>query len=496
MKLDMPTILKYIFPRLQDFVFITVLVLGVILGPRFFGDGDPGRHIVIGEIIITEGYIPQADIFSHTRPGLPLTTTEWLSEVLYAAAHLFMGLDGVVLLAIILIAVTITLVFRETASRSGSYLAAFLFVFWMIAATLFHWLARPHLFSWLLTAVWTVAVPRLARGEKTLLWQFPLLMLVWVNLHGGFIVGFLILLAYLAGWGLDRILDKENPPSPDVIKRLSLVSIVSLLVSLLNPAGLRVWNNVIGHVGDKTLMALQIDWHSPDFHTPNAWPFMLLVISLIFALFIKKKRLDSGQALLCAGLAALAFYSTRNIPFFAIACFPVLGEALRDAGVLRKSDGGISALQRELRGATWSILATVIVAFLLLTGKTLDTYKLGNTFNPISFPVDAVTWLEEHPQSGNVYNEFTWGGYVLYRLWPETKVFIDGQTDFYGADLTEEYLTVLNAQENWESILDKYGVEWVLIPRSVAIAGQLKLEAEWTFLYEDDIAVIMRKDAP
>ena len=197
--------------------------------------------------------------------------------------------------------------------------------------------------------------------------------------------------------------------------------------------------------------------------------------------------------MLCAGLAALAFYSARNIPFFVIACFPVLGEALRESGILRKSDEGISALQQELRGVTWSVLAAVIVAGLFLTGKTLDTTKLGNAFNPVGFPVDAVNWLEAHPQSGNVYNEFTWGGYVLYRLWPDTKVFIDGQTDFYGAELVKEYLTVLNAQENWESILDKYAVEWALIPRNSAIANQLKSNVDWTILYEDKVAIIISR---
>jgi len=306
MKQQLPDILKYIFPRFQDFVFITILLLGVLLGPRFLGDGDPGRHIVIGEIILTKGYIPQTDLFSHTRTGLPLTTTEWLSEALFGAAHLIMGMNGVVLLAILLISVTSTLVFRETARRSGSYLLAFTFVFWMITATLFHWLARPHLFSWLMVAIWTVMVDRLVRCKKKSLWQFPLMMLVWVNLHGGFVIGFLILAAYLIGWALDLFLEKEKPLSPDVLKHLSLVLISSLLVTLLNPAGLNIWSNVFGHVGDKSLMALQIDWHSPDFHSPNTWPFLLLIMAMLFTFAANKKSFGSGQILLCVGLAALA----------------------------------------------------------------------------------------------------------------------------------------------------------------------------------------------
>ena len=306
MNQNTPKLLRYLFPRFQDFVFISVLLLGVLLGPRFLGDGDPGRHIVIGQIILKEHYIPQTDIFSHTKAGLPLTTTEWLSEVLYAAANLAMGLNGVVLLAILVIALTCMLVFRETARRSRSYLAAFILVFWMVAATLFHWLARPHLFSWLMTVIWAVAAERLARGERVPLWLFPLSMLVWVNLHGGFIIGFLILVAYLIGWVLDRYLNEEDPSSWDVFKRLLQAGLFSLLVTVLNPSGLKLWDNVVGHVGDAGLTFLQIDWRSPDFHMPNTWPFLLLVALTIFAFAANKKKLAGGQALLCGGVMGVS----------------------------------------------------------------------------------------------------------------------------------------------------------------------------------------------
>jgi len=165
-------------------------------------------------------------------------------------------------------------------------------------------------------------------------------------------------------------------------------------------------------------------------------------------------------------------------------------------GILRKSNGSTTTLQQNLHGATWSVIATITVVILLLSGKSLDSTNLGNTFNPNGFPVAAVNWLEDHPQSGNLYNEFTWGGYIIYRLWPETKVFIDGQTDFYGTDLVQEYLTVLNARENWENILDKYKVEWVLVPRHSVIAERLEMNQAWFTIYDDDVAIIMRNTSP
>ncbi|MEW5939545.1 MAG: hypothetical protein AB1750_07790 [Chloroflexota bacterium] len=475
-------ILAYTLPRVQDFVFILILLLGVTLGPRFLGDGDPGRHIVVGKIILTEGEIPRTDIFSQTKPGQPLTTTEWLSEVVYAAAYLALGLDGVVALAIALIAVTFTLVFRETLRVSDSYALSFALVFLMIAATLFHWLARPHLFSWLMLAIWLSQMDRLARGETKNIWQFPLMMLLWANLHGGFIVGLLVWAAYAAGSWFDK-------PAREVWKRVWLAGAASLAATFVNPSGAGLWGNVVGHVGDSALMALQIDWRSPDFHSANAWPFLFILGLLLLSRARADRPLSGGQSFLLAGLTAFALVSVRNIPFFVIACVPLLGYSLPRL----KLDSILRATQSWLRGAVWPVAAALIVVGLTRSGVRLDAGRMGNTFDPARFPVGAADWLEVHPQEGNVFNEFTWGGYLLFRLWPDQRVFIDGQTDFYGAELSQDYLTMYAARENWEALLAEYQIDWAILPRSSPLAQELRDAARWRVLYEDETAVILRK---
>ena len=115
-----------------------------------------------------------------------------------------------------------------------------------------------------------------------------------------------------------------------------------------------------------------------------------------------------------------------------------------------------------------------------------------NVYNSDIFPVEAVSWLEANPQSGNVFNHFTWGGYLLYRLYPAQKVFIDGQTDFYGEALTREYVTVTTLNPGWEDILNKYKVEWALIPTKSALSQAL-VEKNWEILYEDPTATIYQR---
>jgi hypothetical protein len=106
--------------------------------------------------------------------------------------------------------------------------------------------------------------------------------------------------------------------------------------------------------------------------------------------------------------------------------------------------------------------------------------------------VDAVKWLKTNPQEGRMFNFFTWGGYLLYRLWPEQLVFIDGQTDFYGEALSREYVQVEALQPGWEDVLSKYNVSWVMTQNDQPLEHAL-FENNWEVLYKDDTAVILRK---
>jgi hypothetical protein len=92
-----------------------------------------------------------------------------------------------------------------------------------------------------------------------------------------------------------------------------------------------------------------------------------------------------------------------------------------------------------------------------------------------------------------MFNYFTWGGYLLYRLWPQDTVFIDGQTDFYGESLTREYEQVMYVNQGWETVLEKYNVDWVIVPSDTPLVNSLQDELDWIPIYHDDTASILRK---
>ena len=122
----------------------------------------------------------------------------------------------------------------------------------------------------------------------------------------------------------------------------------------------------------------------------------------------------------------------------------------------------------------------------------MDLTRTGNCFDPQVFPVQAVNWLESHPREGNGFNYFTWGGYLLYRRWPEQKVFIDGQTDFYGESLTRAYETAISAEPGWKDVLNKYEVSWAILPPQAPLALALE-DDRWKAVYQDGTAVVFEK---
>jgi hypothetical protein len=119
----------------------------------------------------------------------------------------------------------------------------------------------------------------------------------------------------------------------------------------------------------------------------------------------------------------------------------------------------------------------------------MGALKDRNRFDPAFYPVDAVNWLKANPQPGNVFNNFDWGGYLIFNLWPDKKVFIDGQTDVYGEELTRKYEQVITLSENWQDVLLEYDVRWAILPPSWPLGSALG-KAGWREVYRDNTAAI------
>lgn len=536
----------WILPSLADVIFVVALfgVVFILQGRALGLDGDIGWHIRLG-LRTLSGDLPRADTFSSTAYGRPLVGMEWLAEVGYAAVWRLGGLNAVVALAGLLIAFTAASLLTILRAHRVPLLLAVLLTLLALALTSIHWVARPHLFSFPLTLWWSEWVWRYWRdGERRRLWWFPVVMVVWVNLHGGFLAGLILLgTAVAIAWLFPHARGLANPT------HLSLAFAACLVATMLTPWGLAWPGYFAAYFADPLVPAYTQELQSPDFHTLFGRLFLALLLLLVAAwVFAVRSEPPSGTreinppadtalhraasagpeplAWATAGIwTILACTAVRAVPLWALVVAPILGEALaRWLGVLAQPttsptfaipDGitrpirwmlarsmRLDDTERQVGRGLWGGLAALFVVTLVLSGGRLPGRSqpvLDVQFSSRDFPVAAVARLRQTGlPAGNGFNTAEWGGYLIYAL-PNDHVFIDSRSDFYGQAILRDYLTVLDVAPGWQQVVDRYHVRWALLPRSIALAQALALSPSWacTPMDRTGVAVLcVRHTAP
>ena len=486
---------KYALPRLGEVFFAAIFAATIAMGPKMMNvDGDLGRHITLGDYILEARTIPTSDVFSFSKIGDPLTPHEWLADVLFSLAHKAADLDGVVWLTALVLATSFWLVYKHSQNLSNMSILALLAGLIGAGAASLHWLTRPHIFTILFTALWSIELEKVRMGLKKGWVIFPLMMLVWANLHGAFIAGLVIWALVFLG----ELLEKGK--NWNKLRVLIWIGPSSILASLLNPDGIGIWKTGLGFLGNQYLVSHTAEYLPPDFQNPAFWPFLMVIGLSIFILGLSQRRMKLAHLFLVGSWTAMALYSARNIPLYVVVVIPVLCDL--GARLIKEGRGywvvdwflsfqdRISLTEKDIKGGFVAVVVVLVSIFLLLSGVQLDFQNEGNVFSEEIFPVRAVDWLEKNPLPGNGFNHFPWGGYLLYRLWPESLVFIDGQTDFYGEDLTRQYEHVITLQPGWQQVFLNYDIHWVLMPSDSPLAAFLVDSGDWQTKFSDQTAKI------
>jgi hypothetical protein len=487
---NIPALIRAVVPRLHAVLFIILFLSALTVGPRMLNiDGDLPRHLLMGQFVLETGAPPTQEIFSYVYEGRAYTPQEWLAGVIYYIAYLLLGLNGVVLLASILISATFTLLYEEAASQNSERLLTFLLMILGALATSIHWVPRPHLFTMLFLAIWLILVQRLFQGSSVRVWIFPVLMVLWANIHGEFIAGFLVLAAYLSGWIWQFLFDRSTA-SASTGRRLLSAFLLSLPASMLSPAGFQTWDIVFGYVRNRYLLSRIVETRPPDFTRGEYLPLLLLLgISILF-LGLRKAKFSPAHFFLVAGFGIMSLLAARNAHLAGVVLPFILSRALEGKEglpLLTKFEAGIQQIERRVSGGLVPMLLVILCGATLLAGPLAGF----NRFEPSVFPVQAVMWLEDHPQEGRMFNAFDWGGYILLHLWPDQKTFIESHTDVTG-EATQKYEAVLTLQEGWEKIFEEYSVTWAILPPDWPLTRELTGQG-WDTVYEDGTAVILVK---
>jgi hypothetical protein len=488
------SIAQKLLPRIQDIFFISFFVAVLLLGQRMLNlDGDFPRHLLTGKYIFENRTVPNRELFIYPYLNQISVShsSEWLSDLIFYLTYSLTGLAGVIALSAGLLATAFTVIYSQLVKRLSLRIPVFVIVAWGAVATSINWVTRPHLMSMLMMGIWLIWADDLRRGEKTPFWKLPVLMLLWSNLHGEFIAGILVLLAYAVGWVIDYLLDPQKADL-SVGKNLWLALILSALASLLNPGGIGPWTGILGFVNNKYLMSRMLEANSPNFQSPEMRVLLSLFLLSIFLLAIKKVKLSAGQGLLLAGFSAMSLMAVRNIHLYGIVAPFVLAEGLaefKNIRLLERLETTLQNVEEKLSGIFWPVAATICLSAFVITNNTMQRFY---QFTAPMFPVRAVEWLEKNPQQGNMFNDLNWGGYLAWHLWPGQLTFVDSMADVTG-EVTMQYETVLTLANGWQDILNKYNIEWAIIEPNSPLANELELKQNWHVLYQDGNAVILRK---
>ncbi len=459
-------------------------------------DPDVFWHVAAGEWMLKYHRIPKADPFSWTAPGRKWIAHEWLTEIIFGALHRLGGWPALVLYAVVVITASWAIVAR-TCRRLGASNAWTNVVTGVAALSCLHtWGARPQMLSLLFGAILADLLVQAWLGRpRALIWCAPI-MLVWCNMHGGYMFGISMLLLFVGGLVgevvLRRLWTTRRENTSTVNASLLMWSVGSLIatvaVSLANPNGVEGFLYPFSYLGDNASTRYIEEWFSPTFSRLQWWPFFALVAVGAMVAWTQRRTMPVYAVVGMAIYAALGVQSVRNITQFSFFAAPFLAAALTQASVSARSQRpvapGKSAFATVL--PMGALIGSVAIAAI---GIVAFTPQANADAQATEFPAAAATYLAAHPTT-NLFNQYDWGGYLIWRL--DQPVGIDGRPDMYGDTFVDRYVATWNAQPGWENHVADAKVKSVLGRPNAPLVRKLRAQTTlWKVAYEDRLAVLL-----
>ncbi len=496
-----------LLPSLTDFAFLfPVLWLFYLMTGTvtFLSDGDTGWHIRTGQWIWNHRSVPTVDLFSFTRPHDAWYAWEWLWDLALSGVHQVAGLSGVAFINVCLLCLISVTLFRLIRRTTDNDLLSLVCTFLAMAASSIHWLARPHLFSWLFVLLFAHALLSFKNGRRQALTPLPFLMILWTNLHGAFFLGIIMLLLAAAGEIIGSFLHAADSwdAAYHRARPYVLCAFACALATFINPYGWALHAHIIHYVGDKELLSQIGEFKSMDFHNPLGLLFELMLMLALPTILWACIRKRYTTAISIAFWAHLAIYSARNIPIFAFLSASSIALMLQEVigrGTLLfrfpSCHARLTRLTLKMRPFERAGRLHVFsaAALLILAGSfAAELPCCEGKFHAVSFPVSALSTVKN---AGflRLFTTDTWASYFVYNLYPNQPSFLDGRSDFFGTDLMERYGHIINARWDWEELLNRYSVDGVVLRPALPVVTALKASKNWKLLFDDGAVVIFKR---
>jgi len=511
---------RFLLPSVRDLIFLLAF-WALLVGPlsnRPLADADIGWHIRNGEQILATHSVPRVDSFSSTTQGQPWFAWEWLYDALLGMVHRSMGLNGVVWLAALLMATTFAILFGQLLARGTGLPVAMGLWLLVLGAASIHVFARPHIVSWLFTLLWFVALERWEQGSAPfwLRWFFPVSMLLWVNLHGGWLLGMTLLAIYMVAAYFESLRGSDAIArilSANRSRAMGLMLAASAVATIVNPYGLRLHEHIYRYLSDPYLMNRIAEFRSPDFHGWGQRCFVVILALVLIAAAGSHRKMRLSHWLVVLLTAWAGVYAVRNLPVSAMLLALIIGPSLwgsvaalgespaawgrvrRGADWLSKFAARVEAQESHLRGHLWPALGVIAALAICLNGGRLGTqWLIHKEFDGEHFPARAVDYLLQERGAEPVFGPDQWGGYFVYRLYPQRLVQIDDRHDLFGPGRFREYLILMQGEPGWRDVLEKWRIRTLVLPADSTLTNLVaQLPREWKTVYEDQSAVVVER---
>lgn len=453
-------------------------------------DQDLGRHIKLGEIITQTLQVPKTNLFSYTNPDFPFINTHWLFEII---AYFFVQTKALQLFLILKIIIFLLSVWLVIKNSNSILLLPVGFIFMHVLRERLE--LRPEIFSFLFTAL-TLYI--LEKNNKKLLLLLPLIQLIWINTHIYFFVGLLTQAIFLV-YSLGSKLFNTGGWIRSNLGILTVVFFLSVLICLINPngfAGLTYPLNVTKNYGytiveNQTMFLLQsINFRDPNFlFVKLSWG--IIGLSLLIAML--RRNFEIKNILLATSGMILALMNVRSFPYLVFLSLPA---TLANFGAIR-----LNAFTKTLILIFAGLL--ILESYLYLNG---DYYRYTDGPHQVNLGFVesgkvALDFVLKNDLPGPIYNNFDIGSYIIYRGYPNYRVFIDGRPEAYPKEFFQQiYIPSQSDYDKFKELDSKLGFKTVIFshtdqtPWGKAFLQNVLKDSNWKLVYIDDFMLVLVKE--
>jgi hypothetical protein len=468
-----------------------VLVLLLAGLTRRVGDPDFWWHLRIAQWMVDNRSLPSHDVFTYTVPDHVWVDHEYATELMMDAIYRVAGFAGVsIAFAAVTWAGFLLILGRIRLEPVPAVIAAVALGLAALAGAAV-WGPRSQMITFALTCLELFWLEAFLRDRSRAIYALPAVVVVWANLHAGFVFS-LFFLAVATGCELILWWIRRNPEHRRRATRLAAVLLLCGVAGLLTPHGINLYAYVAKTQFSSVQQNFIAEWHSPDFHRLDTRGLELMILLLAVGFALRRPRL--WDVALGVTATVFALQAVRHTAIFVASVTPIIawsysGVAAATAPVARFR-AFISAHFDEVRLALLGVLAVAVVFTGLFVRTTLRGQSASTNAN---FPVGAADWLAAHPATGSrVFNAYDWGGYLAYRFYPQEnrRVFSYGEAVVMGDPLMQEISDIENSKPDWQDILRRHRVDYVVERPDSPLSMALSVAPGWTKTYDDGFAVI------